>query len=152
MPGEAIRTQAARPIELEHWTQIPDTALTLGANAALIAEKGLAIVVHRGEQFVDRMIRPELQKELAARFFFVLIVGLLIHVWNVVSVFGRPSGSLLPWIMAQAEALFILSLLLELEPSVLQWTTAMPAVFLPVVCGFHLLFLGVYFWLFRYRT
>lgn len=152
MPGEAIHTQAARAIELEHWTQIPDTALTLGANAVLLAEKGLAIVVHRGEQFVDRMIRPELQKELAARFFFVLIVGLLIHVWNVVSVFGRPSGSLLPWIMAQAEALSILFLLLEFEPSALQWSTAMPAAFLPVVGGSHLLFFGVYYWLFRYRT
>lgn len=152
MPGEAIRTQAARPIELEHWTQIPDTALTLGANAFLLAEKGLAIVVHRGEQSVDRMIRPELQRELAVRFFFVLIVGMLIHVWNVVSVFGRPSGSLLPWIVTQAEALLILSLFLEFEPSALQWTTTMPAVFLPVVYGSHLLFLGVYFWLFRYRT
>lgn len=151
MPGEAVHTLAARPIQLEHWTQAPDTALTLGANAVLLAEKGLRIVVHRGHEVVDRLIRPELQKELAARFFFVLIVGLLIHVWNVVSVFGRPSGSLLPWIVAQAEALLILFLLLEFEPSALQWLTEMPAAFVVVVCGSHLLFLGVYFWLFRYR-
>lgn len=106
---------------------------------------------------MDHVIQPELRRELAARFFFVLAVGFLIHFWNVVVVFRRPSGSLLPWIMAQAEALLMLFLFLEFQASAFFFSaisdeTWRNQTFLSAFYVSRLIFFAFYAFLFRYRT
>ncbi len=108
LPAEAIRAAAFRPLTVRHWSEVFEAGLTLGAKAFVFTEDVLIPAAQEGVRWTYHLIPPPQQKELAARFFFVLLAGQLIHLWNVIAVFRRPSGSLLPWAIAQGEALLIL--------------------------------------------